>query len=99
MMQHNVKVTVEGRTIRVAPDSLVMTSADEVRWSGAQRFTIEFDGEGPFTSRRLAHDVAAAPQTPRRKGRFKYTVALESDPSVQLDPDVVVGDPPSEPNP
>lgn len=98
MKRHKVSVNVEGRTISVSPDRIVMTSADELHWgsSGADRFTVEFDGEGPFASRRLAHDSANSPQRPARTGRFKYTVALESDPSVSLDPDVIVEDPPSE---
>jgi hypothetical protein len=96
--RHKVSVSVQGRTITVSPDSVEMTSADELHWSspGADRFTVEFEGEGPFANRRLAHDMAASPQRPTRTGRFKYTVALESDPSVSLDPDVIVGDPPSE---
>jgi hypothetical protein len=98
MKRHKVTVSVQGRTISVSPDPIVMTSADELHWgsSGADRFTVEFDGQGPFASSRLAHDLATSPQRPTRTGRFKYTVALESDPSVSLDPDVVVGDPPSE---
>jgi hypothetical protein len=101
MKRHKVSVTVEGRSIRVAPDPLVMTSEDELHWgcTGPQRFTIEFEGTGPFASRKLAHDAATTPQQPRARGRFKYTVALESDASVQLDPDVIVGDPPSKTGP
>ena len=98
MKSHKVSVHVQGRTISVSPDPIVMTSADELLWgsSGADRFTVEFDGVGPFPNRHLAHDMATAPQRPTRTGRFKYTVALESDPSVILDPEVIVGDPPSE---
>jgi hypothetical protein len=101
MKRHKVSVTVEGRGIRVSPDPVFMTSADEVHWGGTgpQRFTVEFDGAGPFPSRMLSHESAAAPQRPKQKGRFKYTVALESDPSVRLDPEVIVGDPPSQPEP
>jgi|SRR5262245_6069075 len=101
MKQHQVSVTVNGRAIRVNPDTVVMTSADELKWisPGAQRITIEFEGAGPFANRTLSHDVATAPQRPRQKGQFKYTVALESDPSVRLDPDVIVGDPPTQPDP
>ena len=101
MKTHKVSVTVEGRSIRVAPDPVVLTSDDELHWgsTGPQRFTIEFEGKGPFASLKLAHDAAATPQRPKNRGRFKYTVALESDPTVRLDPDVVVGDPPSTPRP
>lgn len=101
MKRHKVSVMVEGRGIRVSPDPLMMTSDDELHWScsGPQRFTVEFDGAGPFASRKLGHDAATTPQKPKARGRFKYTVALESDPSVRLDPEVVVGDPPSKTGP
>jgi len=101
MKRHNVSVTVDGRSIRVSPDPLMMTSDDELRWScsGPQRFNVEFEGAGPFASRKLGHDEATSPQKPKSRGRFKYTVALESDPSVRLDPEVVVGDPPSKVGP
>ena len=101
MRRHKVSVTVQGRAISVSPDPLVMTSDDELHWgcSTAHRFTVEFEGASPFASKMLGHDVAAAPQKPKSRGRFKYTVALESDPSVRLDPEVVVGDPPSKPDP
>lgn len=98
---HTISVTVEGRTISVSPDPLRMTSADDLKWIGAgsQKFRIEFDGAGPFAIAKLAHDEATKPQRPRVTGRFKYTVLLESDPSVKLDPEVIVGDPPSTPGP
>jgi len=101
MRRHKVSVTVEGRGIRVSPDPLVMTSEDELHWgcASADRFTVEFEGTGPFASRTLRHDAATTPQRPNARGRFKYTVALEADPSVRLDPTVVVDDPPSTPMP
>ena len=101
MKRHKVSVTVEGRELRVSPDPIVMTSDDELHWgcSSPDRFTIEFDGTGPFSARQLTHDAASIPQRPSKRGRFKYTVALEADPSVQLDPDVIVNDPPSQPSP
>jgi len=101
MKSHSISVVVDGRSISVSPDPLVMTSDDELSWkcSGPQRINVEFDGTGPFEAARLAHDAATRAQRPKKKGRFKYTVSLESDPSVQLDPDVIVGDPPTTPNP
>lgn len=101
MKRHQVSVTVEGRGIRVTPDPLVMTTDDELHWgsSGAQRFTIEFDGKGPFSARTLGHDTAAAPQRPKLRGRFKYTVALETDPTIRLDPEIIVNPPPTKPDP
>ena len=101
MKRHKVSVTIEGRGLSVSPDPIVMTSDDELHWasSSPQRFTIEFDGTGPFPALKLGHDEASSPRKPSRRGRFKYTVALESDPTVRLDPDVIVNDPPSEPHP
>jgi len=101
MKSHSISVTVDGRAISVTPDPLVMTSDDELSWkcSGPQRITVEFDGSGPFESRSLGHDTATRAQRPKQRGRFKYTVSLESDPSVNLDPDVIVEDPPSTPHP
>jgi len=99
MKRHQVAVTVEGRALRVSPDPLIMTSEDELHWacSGSHRISIEFDGTGPFSTRKLGHDAASSPQRPSKRGRFKYTVALEADPAVRLDPDVIVNDPPSQP--
>ncbi len=101
MKRHQVTVRVEGRGLSVLPDPIVMTSEDELQWtcSTSHRFNIEFDGAGPFATRTLAHDDAGTPQRPKKTGSFKYTVALEADPSVRLDPEVVVGDPPSQPRP
>lgn len=101
MKNHRISVVVEGRAISVTPDPLVMTSADDLHWkcSGPHRITVEFDGAGPFAGRKLGHDAATKAQRPKQLGRFKYTVSLESDPSVNLDPEVIVGEPPSDPNP
>ncbi len=99
MVTHKISVTIEGRSIRVSPDPLIMKLGDEMRWAGmgAQRFSIEFEGTGPFTEGRLRHDAAIATQHPSRKGRFKYTVVLESDSTVRLDPVIIVEDPPTKP--
>ena len=101
MKSHSISVVVEGRAISVSPDPLVMTSDDELSWkcSGPQRITVEFDGAGLFADRRLGHDAATGAQRPKQRGRFKYTVSLESDPSVNLDPDVIVEEPPTTPHP
>jgi hypothetical protein len=98
--KHTIQVTVDPGSIRVKPDSLRMTSADEVQWSGgnARRFRIVFDGAGPFDQADLAHDAAIQAQKPRRKGRFKYSVVAADDPSNRLDPEVIVEDPPTDPH-
>ncbi len=98
---HKISVTVDETGIKVSPETLMMTSLDEVHWGCAtsHRFWIEFDGATPFTSAKLSHDSANAKQRPKNHGRFKYTVVLESDPSVHLDPIIVVDPPPSKPGP
>ncbi len=99
LVTHRISVTIDGRSIRVSPDPLIMKSGDEMHWTGmgSQRFSIEFEGPGPFSERELRHDAAATMQHPSRKGRFKYAVVLESDPNVRLDPVIIVEDPPSKP--
>jgi len=98
---HRILVTVDKSGIKVAPETLVMTTQDEVHWGckTSHRFSIEFDGATPFAAAKLTHDTANTKQRPKKQGRFKYTVALESDPSVRLDPVVVVDPPPTHPEP
>lgn len=97
MRSHTISVTVDASTIRVDPETLVMTMRDEVRWAGtnARGFSIEFDGDGPFGARRLAHAAATTRQTPRTKGRFKYTVVSDEDSGLRLDPVIVIDPPPT----
>ena len=98
-MKHTISVTVENTSIRVDPDPLFMTMQDEVQWAGrnSRKFSIEFEGAGPFASQRLAHAAATAAQRPRARGRFKYTVVSEENPSLRLDPEVIVDPPPTPP--
>ena len=97
MRSHTISVTVDSKAIRVEPETLVMTTVDEIQWMGtnANRFTIEFDGDGPFGSRRLAHAVATGRQKARTQGRFKYTVVSEDNPDLRLDPVIIVDPPPT----
>jgi hypothetical protein len=97
MSSHTISVTVDAGVIQVTPETLVMTTQDEVKWTGtnARGFSIEFDGEGPFGGRRLAHAAATTRQTPRNKGRFKYTVVSDENPGLRLDPVIVVDPPPT----
>ena len=101
MKSHKVSVTVDSQSIQVTPDPLIMTRDDEVHWGGTnpKKFSIVFDGTGPFSSRELKHADATRAQRPRVTGRFKYTVVSDDNPSLRLDPDVVVEDPPSKPLP
>jgi hypothetical protein len=97
MSSHTVSVTVDSNAIRVEPETLVMTTRDDIRWAGAnaRRFSIEFEGDGPFASRLLPHAAATANQKPRTKGRFKYTVVSEENPQLRLDPIIIVDPPPT----
>ena len=97
MRNHTISVTVDSDAIRVEPDTLVMTTLDEVQWKGAnaRKFSIEFEGDGPFGSRRLAHAAATTTRKPGKKGRYKYTVVSEENPGLRLDPIIIVDPPPT----
>jgi len=94
---YKVSVTVDEDAIRVDPDTLTMSSDDEVHWAGTNpnRFSIEFEGKGPFAARELPHDVATRRQKPQARGHFKYSVVSASDPNLRLDPVVIVEEPPT----
>jgi len=95
---HTIAVTVGKDSIRVEPDTLTMTLRDDVKWSGSgQKFSIVFDGTGPFATRELGHDAATRSQRPGTKGHFKYSVVSAADPKVKLDPIIIVEEPPSGP--
>jgi hypothetical protein len=98
---HRVAVTVEAKAIRVVPETLVMTSHDEVHWvdSNLKKFTIEFEGLGPFADRRLTHEMATTKRQPERTGRYKYTVISVENPALVLDPIIIVEEPPTGPAP
>ncbi len=101
MNTHRISVTVDKAGIKVTPETLIMTSLDEVHWGCAtsHRFLIEFDGATPFANAKLGHDTANMKQRPTKHGRFKYTIVLESDSSVRLDPVVIVEPPPTDTGP
>jgi hypothetical protein len=101
MATHRISVTVDDASIRVTPETLTMTSDDEVHWAGTnpRRFSIVFEKESPFETRELAHDQAASKRRARSKGRFKYVVVSADDPGLRLDPVIIVDDPPSGPHP
>jgi hypothetical protein len=101
MATHKISVTVGDASIQVDPNTLRMTSADEVHWAGTnpKKFSIMFENEGVFGRRELDHATATTRQRARAKGRFKYTVVSSDKPSLKLDPEIIVGDPPTGPNP
>ena len=101
MATHKISVTVGSASIQVAPDSLTMSSADEVHWAGTNpsKFSIAFDNDGPFGQRELAHGRATVPNKPQAKGLFKYTVISADNPGLKLDPTIIVEDPPTAPKP
>jgi hypothetical protein len=97
MRSHTISVTVGQGSITVEPESLQMTTDDEVQWTGgnAKRFSIEFEGNGPFGTARLNYSAATAKQRPRVKGRFKYSVVSDDDPGLTLDPVIFIDPPPT----
>ena len=97
MRTHQISVTVENDRIQVTPDPLEMFKSDEVQWAGsnARKFSIEFDGPGPFGSRTLDHLGATARSKPMTNGRFKYTVVSDEDPGLRLDPIIIINEPPT----
>ena len=101
MATHRISVTMNPTSIQVSPETLTMTAADEVYWEGysPKKFSIAFEGTGPFPQARLSHSAAIERTKPVRRGSFKYTVISDEDPSVKLDPVIIVEDPPTGPNP
>ena len=101
MAAHKINVTVGDTSIEVNPGTLRMTSADAVHWAGTnpKKFSIVFENESLFGRRELEHAVATTHQRARAKGRFKYSVVSSENPSLTLDPEIIVGDPPTGPNP
>jgi hypothetical protein len=101
MASHSISVTVGTDSIRVEPDTLAMTTADEVQWksTNSRAFSLVFEDERPFGRRQLDHAAATARQRAQAKGRFKYSVVSDENPGLVLDPVVVVGDPPSQTDP
>src|SRR5437773_6658990 len=70
MRMHEISVTIDEDRIEVAPDPLTMFKADEVQWAGtnARKFSIEFDGDGPFGISRLEHAMATGKNRPNANG-------------------------------
>jgi hypothetical protein len=99
MPTHTISVTVGSDSIQVVPETLTMTSRDEVSWKGAKRFSIVFDDDRAFGRRELDHAMATAVQRPAAKGRFKYSVVSEENPGLRLDPVIIVEEPPTGPHP
>src|SRR5260221_14532525 len=97
MKSHRISVTVGTDSIKVDPDTLVMTSQDEVQWAAtnSRDFSIVFDDHPLFGQRELSPAVAKSRQRPRVKGRFKYTVIASDDENLQLDPVIIIEDPPT----
>jgi hypothetical protein len=98
MKTHTITVTVNPGSIQVDPDELTMFKNDEVQWAGtnARKFSIQFETQSPFPSLQLAHDVATTRQPATQRGHFKYSIVSAEDPSLVLDPVIIVDEPPSE---
>jgi hypothetical protein len=101
MPAHKISVTIGDNAIQVHPDTLSMTTADEVHWAGTnpKKFSIVFENEGVFGRHELDHAMATSRQRAKIRGRFKYTVVSSEKPGLKLDPVIIVGDPPSQPIP
>jgi len=97
MRSHRIAVTVGPDSIQVVPETLVMSSKDDVQWeaTNSRRFSVVFDNEGPFSRRELRHDDATSQHQPRTKGRFKYSVVSEETPGLMIDPVIIVEEPPT----
>lgn len=100
MSTFSISVTVGKSGITVRPETQVMTTADDLKWNtgNGKKFSIEFDGPGPFAKPKLDFATATASRhRPKSVGRFKYTVVSEDDPAMRLDPDIIIDPPPSQP--
>ena len=97
MRSHRISVTVGSDAIQVSPDTLVMSSKDDVQWeaTNGRRFSIVFDNDGPFGSRELRHEAATSPRQPKSKGRYKYSIVSEETPGLRLDPVIIIEEPPT----
>lgn len=95
---HTIFVTVEDTSIRVVPETITMNKRDHLRFvaTNGRGFSIMFDNLGPFGSQRLSFDVAKGRLNPLEKGQFKYTVISDENPSLILDPVIIIEDPPTE---
>ena len=101
MASHRISVTVDTDRIQVVPETLTMTSADDVQWAGtnSRAFSIVFENDNAFGARELDYARAKSANRARSKGRFKYSVVSAENRSVVLDPVVIVEDPPTTPHP
>jgi hypothetical protein len=94
MADKKISVTVDADRITVTPDTLIMTSQDDVHWhgEGPRKFSIEFDDDPGF-GKTLGHEKATRKQRPSKKGRFKYTVISDENVNLKLDPIIIVEEP------
>jgi hypothetical protein len=98
---HTIFITVEDTSIQVVPETLKMRKRDQVRFkaTNGRGFSIVFDDKTPFENHRLPFAKAVSTLHPLTKGRFKYTIVSDENPQLQLDPEIIVGDPPTNPRP
>ncbi len=98
MASHTIEVMVGVDKIEVEPETLTMTLVDDVRWAGTTStpFSIVFTATDPFGQQELPHSTAIEKQSPLTQGLFKYTIVSGS---LELDPVIVVEEPPTGSNP
>ena len=91
MAHHTVQVTIQGRSITVDQETVRIHENSSLQWSGNEPFSIKFDDPGPFGAQ-LTHAAAQQARQPNQghHGRFKYTIILDRDNSIELDPVVIV---------
>jgi hypothetical protein len=95
-----INVTVTETGISVDPDRCRIRRAQSVRWAAVNNepFRIEFLDESPFEVKVLDFSAATTPSevTPYAEMReYKYTIVSNRNPTVKLDPIIVIDDPPS----
>lgn len=90
-----VEVVFEGGSItRVSPDPVHVPLGGEVVWKSSSRLPFSIVFADPFFEHAIRFGNATRGLVAMNVGKFKYSVVLESDPSVRLDPEIEVDPPP-----
>ena len=101
---HAITLNINRRkkTISLEPDLIEVGGGDTVVWKRTgdkEPFIISFKKygnkghkghESPFPEDTFTDDTALSPQETLRGGTYRYSVTLVNDPSVSVDPTVVV---------
>ncbi|NNF06124.1 MAG: hypothetical protein HKN21_05135 [Candidatus Eisenbacteria bacterium] len=103
MAEKVVHVTVGEDSISVDPETIHMRREDRLRWVGKnpKRFAVVFEKDSPFDEVEIDDEKVKRSQQPRRNAEFmkyKYTVISTENPSVMLDPLVIIDPPDTNPD-